>query len=264
MTALADLQSSFQARILTQRAPLEAHLSRPAQGALDERIGAYVGGYRARLLEALQVTYTALQSTLGEEHFERRMRDYIEAHPSTHYSIRYYGAGVAGLFEGAEDPAAAATLGELARWEWLLAEVFDAPDDTAIDTTALAAVPPACWGGLRLRLRASVRRMQTHSNAVEFWRAANGQGAKPAAYASAPPVSWLVWRRGVSTFFRSLEPLECLALDAAAAGESFECICERLAGPLEEEAVALRAASLLRGWFAEELIAGVSLPDASR
>jgi hypothetical protein len=36
-----------------------------------------------------------------------------------------------------------------------------------------------------------------------------------------------------------------------------------LAESVEETQVAMRAASLLRGWISEELIAGYTLPDAS-
>ena len=260
MTALADLHRAFQARILTHEPGIESQLLGSTRPDFDARLGAYVGGYRSRLVEALGTTYRALRATLGAAEFERRMHAYIDAHPSRHYSVRYYGAAVADLMGLPESGDAAPVLADLARWEWLLAEVFDAPDDVPLAADALAAVPPDAWGEVSFRFRASLRRFESRSNALEFWRASNELAAAPALPCTTPPVSWVLWRRGVATFFRSVDSTERLALDAAVAGESFGAICERLAACVDAEQVALRAASLLRGWLAEELIAGLRLP----
>jgi len=44
---------------------------------------------------------------------------------------------------------------------------------------------------------------------------------------------------------------------------SFGELCERLTSCVDETQVAMRAASLLRGWISEELITGYTLPDAA-
>jgi hypothetical protein len=228
MTGLADLQRSFQARILTRRPGIEPQLLPSGAGDFDARLDAY-----------------------------------IDAHPSRHYSVRYYGAGVAELMAQPASGDAAPMLADLARWEWQLADVFDAPDDAALSADALTTVPAEAWAGVSFRFRASLRRLDTCSNAVDYWRAARASAATPDEPRSTAAVSWVLWRRGIATFFRSLDATERMALDAAAAGESFGAICERLAGCVADSGVALRAASLLRGWLAEELIAGIRLPAES-
>ncbi len=77
------------------------------------------------------------------------------------------------------------------------------------------------------------------------------------------PRPWLR-RRRPNGFFRSVDPVEAAAFDAARSGATFGAICEQLTQYVDETDVAMRAASLLRGWIAEELIAGYSSQDTER
>ena len=115
---LAELQQSFQARLLTQSTGIESHLAERSAPDFHARLDAYVGGYRARILEALGVTYAALSIALGDQEFADRMQRYIEEHPSCHPSIRHYGSGVAAMLRAApaSDADARVTLGDLAAW----------------------------------------------------------------------------------------------------------------------------------------------------
>jgi hypothetical protein len=107
-------------------------------------------------------------------------------------------------------------------------------------------------------LRACVKRLQTASNIVQWWRAANNLAEQPGALKRATPCEWLLWRRGVNTYFRSLDEIEAFALDAAVAGATFADVCEGMATLADGSETALSAATLLRGWFAEDLILAYS------
>jgi len=260
---LPELQQQFQQRVLKRQGLIEPELIGAGEADFDARLGAYVEGYRSRLVEALGSTYPALKATLGEEKFGQCMRDYIESTPSRHYSVRYYGAAVGELFALQGEDQGRAVRTDLARWEWMLAEVFDAPDDDPIEVDALSTVAPAAWATVSFEFRACLRRLEVNSNAVEYWRAASKLCPVPAEFATMAPTQWLLWRRGTSTLFRSVDPIEAMALDGARAGENFGALCERIATCVEETQVAMRAASLLRGWLSEGLIAAYSLPDAA-
>jgi hypothetical protein len=261
---LRELQCAFQARVLSLESGIEPELKDAKDADFDARLDAYVGGYRTRLVEVLGTTYPALKLALGEDDFDRQMRLYIDSVPSRHFSVRHYGATIAQHMAGQYPAEAGAALSELARWEWTLADVFDAPDDAPLDVATLAGVPPDSWPTVSLTSRASVRRLETRTNAVVWWRAANGLCERPAALATAPPAEWLLWRRGVKTLFRSLDLVEAAAFDAAREGATFGTICGQLAHNVDEADVAMRAASLLRGWIAEELIAGCSWQDTEQ
>jgi hypothetical protein len=253
--SLHELQRAFQDRILTLSGGIERALNDSQRPDFERRLDAYVGGYRTRLVEALGTTFPVLKTTLGEDEFTRQMRLYIDSHPSRHFSVRQYGAQLEQHLSAGAQSAEASALCDLARWEWMLADVFDSPDDEPMTVAALAAVPPAAWPTLTFRLRACVRHFETGTNVVEWWRAANGLCDRPPGLDAAAPGRWLLWRRGVTTLFRSLDPLESSALTRAHAGVTFGSICEEVACFVTEDEVAVRAASMLRAWLAEELIA---------
>jgi hypothetical protein len=261
---LQELQRAFQARILSLEPGIEAQLKDARNADFGARLDVYVAGYRARLVEALGTTYPVLKVTLGDDEFDRQMRLYIDSIPSRHYSVRHYGAGIAEHMATQEPGEPGLALSELARWEWTLADVFDAPDEPSLDVATLATVPPAAWPTVSFTLGASVRRMETRTNVVGWWRAANGLCERPDTLVPAAPAQWLLWRRGIKTLYRSLDPVEAAALTDAGNGATFGALCERLAHDVEEADVALRAASLLRGWIAEELIARCSWQDTEQ
>lgn len=260
---LTELQRRFQARVLAAESGIETELLPRDPAELGERVGIYANGYAARLVEALGVTYPALQRTLGEEAFEQLIRDFVAANPSRFYSVRDYGGEVSLHLAGSGASPRERTLAELAAFEWTLAEVFDAADDAPAGIGLMQRVPPQSWGGVRFGVRASLRRFATTTNAVEYWRAANGVRAAPGAPAAAAPAEWVLWRAGLATRFRSLAPVEAIALDAVRGGASFAAVCERVAALTGDEAAPLESAALLRGWFAEELIAAVTAPAAA-
>ncbi len=253
---LRELQHAFQARIVGYRHGIETALQ-PAQSAdLEVRLATYVEGYRSRLVEALGSTYPVLKLALGDGEFERLMHEYIESSPSRHYSIRYYGERLADRLSTltATDERGPG-LAELARWEWQLADVFDAPDDEALTVDALADVPPEAWATVSFSPRACVRRLATRTNAAEWWRFANGLCDSPSKLKETTPVQWLFWRRGERTLFRSLDIVEADALDAAFNGATFGVLCEQIALRVPVNEAAPRAAGLLRGWISEEIVA---------
>src|ERR1700690_958004 len=129
---LHDLQSLFQGRVLEGGSGIAAELIGSVADDFSERLETYTEGYRSRLLEALGTTFPALKSALGDLEFERTLRQFIEVTPSRNYSIRYYGQGLAEFALTARADSEAPVLHDLARWEWLLADVFDAADDEPI------------------------------------------------------------------------------------------------------------------------------------
>ncbi len=263
MSALAELQRRFQRDVLERSEHATVLFDRPADVDLAPRRAAYVEGYRGRLAEALGTSYAVLRTVLGDEDFDTLVRRYIEGHRSTHYSIRYYGADLAGFVGSEIAGVRGQTLAELARFEWTLAEVFDAADDVPLAPEALASVPPAAWSEVRFEPRASLRRLRLTTTAVEWWRYASGVTAEPPRFEAGAPTEWVLWRQGLRTLFRSLNPIEVTALDGLCRGLSFGELCEALADSVEPEAVALTAASFLRTSLAEELLAVLVLPSAA-
>lgn len=256
---LQQLQRLFQQRVLEGRAGIEAQLTSPEQDDLPLRLSTYTEGYRSRIVEALGVTYPALNAVLGNEAFEASARDFIEANPSRQYSIRYYGERLCEFIGSGRDDAEAAVLGDLARWEWTLAEVFDASDDQPVDNGLFAGLSPEDWPRMVLSLRSSVRPLGTASNAVQWWRWARDDGPRPPAFEQSAAAGWLQWREDLRTLFRSMDAAEAAALAVVRGGGSFGRMCEAVAAEVGEEAAPARAAAILATWLKDKVIADVTI-----
>lgn len=222
----------------------------------------YRHAYRARLAEALADNYTVLARALGDEGFEALARAYIAARPSRHPSIRWFGHELAGFMAAAgDDLVPHASLVDFARMDWALRGAFDAAEAAPLEAATLAALGPDDWAGLVLHLHPSVRRV-TLAHAIEpAWRALRAW--EPESGDAQPDLDepvphehgLLVWRQGLETRWRSLEPLEAALLDAVAAGEPFARLCERAAAALgDADAAAPAVVGALQQWLAEGLL----------
>jgi len=246
-------QQALQQAILGQSLP--PHLLSQGSAA---RLPVYAYAYRARLLAALRDNYEVLAMAMGDAAFDALGLAYIEAQPSPHASIRWFGDGLVAFMEGAYAQALPhPALSDLARMDWALRAAFDAAAAPPLDAAALQALAPADWPALRLRLQPSVQLLALRWAVGPVWRALRlhvpGAGAEPelpepAALAHA----MLVWRQGLETRWRTLEPLEAGLLEALQAGACFAELCELAAGHDAEPAAAVVRA--LQQWLADELL----------
>jgi hypothetical protein len=102
-----------------------------------------------------------------------------------------------------------------------------------------------------------VRRLAFEWNTVAAWKAMTAGTEPPRPERSPTAVEWLVWRSGLENYFRSLDPVEATALDAALRGSRFADICAGLTEHLAEEEIPLRAASLIATWSQSGLLSGL-------
>jgi hypothetical protein len=254
MSALSRIQCDFQDYLLRGNTVVEKHVLGTARVPVARRLAIYAGAYRSRLADALAANFPALAKLLGEADFRTLADEYVRAHDSPFFSIRYYGDALAQFLTARENYAAAPVLAELARWEWAMTSAFDAADVTPLAHEALARLPPSQWAQLRFALHPSIQRLTLRWNVPQLWQALTDDSERPAASLAAEPLEWLVWRQQLSTYFRSLPRTEAAALDGALRGWPFGELCELLCTELGDAAAPAQAASLLRGWVAAGLI----------
>jgi hypothetical protein len=256
---LRPLQGRFQNYLLTGAGTLEDEI---VSDGLDARtrLAIYADAYRLRLLEALATDFVALRALLGPGEFERLGRAYLDARPSDHYSLRHFGRHLARFLATAAPWCERTLLAELAAFEWALTEAFDAADAPLATVADLAAVAPVDWPALRFALHPSLQRLELRANAAALWQAADQGRPLPAAQATEHPLGWMVWRRGLQIYFRSLTVEQAWALDALRGGTSFAGLCEGLCEWLDTDAVAGYAAGLLKQWLDDGLISRILTP----
>lgn len=122
-----------------------------------QRVGVYHGMYLLRMREALVADYEALEHFLGEEAFSELVRGFVQQHPSRSYSLNRLGTHLPDFVRNAPGLPRPEFCHDLARLEWAVSEVFDAPETPPLTEAAIAAVPAEGWERARLRPIAAFR-----------------------------------------------------------------------------------------------------------
>ncbi len=154
-----------------------------------ERLGIYRGMYEARMREALEVDYPLLAGFLGPELWEQLISLYIRQYPSRSYTLNRLGDYLP-LFlnelEGLPRPRFAA---DLARYEFAISSVFDAPEDHAITPEDAARVPEDAWEDARL---VPIRAFRLEAFHYPVSRYAEAVREDPRVRPPRPQKTWLV------------------------------------------------------------------------
>jgi hypothetical protein len=251
----AELQRAVQRHVMHADTAVLGEINESAKVPLAIRLGIYSNAYRLRLIEGLGANFPQLPQVLGDEGFAALALEYIDAHPSRHFSIRWFGAELAEYLRSTRPTQP--WFAELAEWQWALTEVFDAADATPIEATALAAVDPEHWWTLRFELHPSMRLLHLQTNAPAIYKALGNEAEPPEPAVLETAQDWLLWRQELTSQFRSISPAEARALALVHGGGTFEDLCEALCEWYSETEVPAQAATLLKGWVAEGLIVAV-------
>lgn len=256
MQGLRELQAAFKRHLMSDDPAIGAHIAGGEGLSGEDRLAVYVNAYRARLTEALATDFRALNAVMGDAAFGELCHRYMDAHPSVYYSLRWFGRHLPAFLRETHSE----NLAELAQFEWELAAAFDADDAPVTQLTAVNAIPAEAWPTVRIDLHPSVRAIQLEWNTLARWRAADDEAPIPHAERLFQPMVCLVWRDGLITRFRSVDPDERTALNAVLAGATFAEVCERLAGSgIPDGTVALKAAGFMKSWLAGSMVSKLIL-----
>jgi hypothetical protein len=259
---LVHLQEQFQSYLLGGESEIARHIIATDKASAGQRLAVYGNAYRLRLLEVLGEDFPGLKRLLGVERFAALGRAYIDSYPSAHPSIRWFGRYLAHFLREGRAYSGRPELAEMAAFEWAQGEVTDAADSAVCTVEQLGAVPPARWPDIRVVFQPALRRLDLHWNVPIVWRAIHDGGAMPTLERSQRPVAWLLWRRSLQVHWRSLKEDEHWAIQACLDGRTFGEICQGLDERSMAPDVALRAATLLKQWLSEELVANIELREA--
>lgn len=254
--SLAELQRDFQRHVMHGHERIVDAIDGTSTVPATLRLGIYSDAYRLRLTEALASTLPRLQQLLGKEQFAALASEYIDLCPSRYPSIRWFGDQLPRLLIQSfpQQPR----LAELATWEWAIAAAFDGADAEPVGIEALAAVAPEQWPSLTFQFHPTVQVLPMRTNAPLLFKALSADDSPPEPVTLDEPQSWLIWREGLKTQYRSLPLDESAALEVIRGGGSFEMLCDTLCAWHDAEAVPAQAAGLLKRWVVEQMIVGVS------
>lgn len=251
MSTLQAIQQQMLEAVLAAKTSAMPPVRSDAIADAHSRLSVYQHGYRIRLRDALKNEFAGLQRMAGRS-FDALLDAYVETHPSGHYNIRWYGAGLANFLEGAHPDRP--HLSEMARLDWAISTAFDATDEPSLGMTQLAGIPPDAWANLRLQPQANLQILICAHNVDAFRRAADRGAARPHVRRYARPRRILVWRQAMSVHYRRLDEDEWQVLAATQRGDTFATLCAILAERHGETAAMGRMVALLQTWVAAGLL----------
>jgi hypothetical protein len=258
MSSLQAIQQQMLQAVLAERVQLPASIHGDEIADADSRLAVYRHGYRIRLRDTLKNEFVGLHGMAGRR-FDRMLDSYVAAHPSEHYNIRWYGAGLAAFLDYAHPWRDQPQWAEMARLDWAISTAFDAEDETCIGMTDLSSVPADAWPGLHLSLQQNLHVLTGQHNTDAFRRAADHGDRRPRLRRFEQARQTLVWRSAMTVHYRVLDEDEWQSLSAVMQGEAFALLCERLAHIHDEASAMPRMVALLQGWLEAGLIRGWTL-----
>lgn len=215
----------------------------------QQRLQIYADAYRLRLVDALRDNYPVLNLLLGDDAFDALGAGYLAAHPSHFFSVRYFGDQLAQFIDADATYSTQPIVGEMARFEWMLRDVFDAADAPVLQLEELAAIAADAWPGVQFKLHPTLRRIDLLWNTPALWRQLNEASEPDSPKRREHPVPWIAWRHDLAIYFRSLEVDEAWAVDALGRHATFAEICAGLCEWVDEAHAPQRAAQHLQRWI---------------
>jgi hypothetical protein len=252
---LHDLQAAMLGFLHHGDSAVETLVAEQPPLPVKARLSIYGSAYRIRLHQALETDHEMSAWYLGDEQFAEMAEAYIRKHPSTFKSLRDFGRALPDFLRREPPYDQLPVLAELAAFERLMLDVFDAPDAARAGVADLQAVPMDDWPDMHIRFHPSVHLHRTQTNAVSVWQALKASDTPPAPVVLERPSDWVLWR-GIDRLsqFRSLSDIERSLLQSAVRGSDFAELCEELLPHLPESEISETVLSYLLGWLEQGLV----------
>lgn len=260
MNTLAQQQSAFKHMVVGKAPAADAvrELFECSLNQAEPRIGIYRQAYRSRLVSALAANYPALQRALGDEAFEALALQFIDARPSRHPSIRWFGNALGEFLDAHHDALPHPALRDLVELEWAVCKAFDAGDAAIATAADFSRIAPEAWAELMLQLHPSTSLLRLEWGIEPVWQSLLGDAEEGVEREVPEPEalehSTLVWRHELTPQWRSLDVLEATCLASAVEGKSFSAICETAAECVPAEQAAASVVGLLQRWIADGIL----------
>ncbi|MFM5949174.1 MAG: putative DNA-binding domain-containing protein [Novosphingobium sp.] len=181
----------------------------------------YRNAYRARLSDALAVSFERTRRWVGEDLFNMAAAHYILAHPPSQWTLDAFGDRFPEALEAlfAKDPEVAA----LAWLEWQMQQAFAAPDRSELTAAQLGAagLVDADWAEIRFTMAAGFASRPVRQDLARLWHSLSEDGAPVEGVDTAEPQVLIVWRQHFSPRFRLIDQGEAAVLDNLSNGVPF-------------------------------------------
>src|SRR5579863_332129 len=203
MPALLELQRTLREQLFGLATHGETLLAGD-DGAL--RLGIYRNTGFGTLVNALRLSFPAVQRLVGAEFFEAAAREFIRLRPPRSAYLNDYGADFPGFLARYAPASAVVYLGDVAQLEWAVNRALHASDAARLDLGRLAALEQSALSQLSFTAHPALSLLRLEFPADAIWRAVLEQNdaAMAAIDLAAGPVHLLVERDAAGVQVRVL------------------------------------------------------------
>jgi len=222
MPALLELQQALRRQLLGDASsPGDAprHADAPQSGDAPSLGDALLAGedsalrlaiYRntclSALVNALRLSFPAVQRLVGADFFEAAAREFVRSSPPASAYLNDYGAGFPGFLSQFPPAAGLAYLGDVAQLEWAVNRALHAADAQRLDLTRLASLDEPALSRVSFTAHPALNLLRLESPADAIWRAVLDQNdaAMAAIDPAGGPVHLLIERGAAGVQVRRL------------------------------------------------------------
>jgi hypothetical protein len=244
MPALLELQQALRGQLFGDAPPLgDALLAGEDSAPL---LAIYRNTCLSALVNALRLSFPAVQRLVGAEFFEAAAREFIRGSLPASAYLNDYGADFPGFLSRFTPAAGLAYLGDVAQLEWAVNRALHAGDAPRLDLTRLARLDEPALSRVSFSAHPALSLLRLESPADAIWRAVLEQNdaAMAAIDLAGGPVHLLIERDAAGVQVRRL--------DAAA----WEFTAQLCAGTPLYAVLAGGPQPAADAWLAEHLAAG--------
>ncbi len=180
-------EAAFSAAVLNPDRAVPAGLVGPRGHPAGKRFDVYRNNVTAGLTRVLEAGFPVVRKLVGEEFFAAMGGEFLRRHPPTSRIMMLYGTRFPDFLAGFSPVRHLGYLPDVARLELSLRQSYHAADPQGSAAQRLAAVLPAAYAGITLRLAPSLIVLQSAWPILSIWRA-NTEADAPAAVMRAEDV----------------------------------------------------------------------------
>lgn len=172
MRSLREAQLAFRDGLDDDTQAWPARHDGAGQVPANPRFNSYRGNVHATLCDALAVIYPVVVRLVDVRFFRQTARQYLRAYPLTSGDLRGFGSDFPQFLTGLRSLQALPYVADVARLEWALFEVQNAPEDPhRFDLGRFGRIDDDEWRRLRFRMHRATALVASLYPILRIWEA---------------------------------------------------------------------------------------------
>ena len=214
---LNELQHNFLNWVTDGDQSIHPAITDSKQSPRDVRLAIYKDAYVLRLQEVLEDDFEMTAQLCDD--WDAVSHAYIDAHPSTSFSVQDFGAGFPQFLQDNPTLSQAGLLAEMATFEWAMLQSFLAKDQSLLTMEHLQQLNETTWPAARFCFAEHVYVVAHHWSVGTMWQGEQGDRDE-LQYT-------LVWRQNRETYFQLLTKTEAKLAPLFQESLPFAKLCEQ-------------------------------------